>query len=395
MTTESYWQATATSLPPFPSLTQDLTVDVVIIGGGLTGITAAYYLKKEGVKVALLERNRFGCCDTGHTTAHLTYVTDERLHEVVQKFGKEAAQSFWEAGAAAIDMIYQNVRDLAMDCEFKWVPGFLHASLASDDKTARESLQKDLEAAVQMGFDATFVEEVPYAKQPGVRFAHQAKFHPLKYLAPLLERIAGGGSYVFENTEASEIEGNPLTVHAGQFKIRCDYLVIATHTPLTGKSSLASATLFQTTADVFLRTPELSDEIFGPTTLLVTSGTREQLIEIASSMEGQLTAAIFGTAVDLRDFADLVSILETKVGRLVFNAFPTGVEVGHAMVHGGMYPATSDSRSTSVGTRAIHRFSRLVCYQGFPQDSLPDELKDDNPKGIWRMVDGEFTKNTC
>ena len=156
-----------------------------------------------------------------------------------------------------------------------------------------------------------------------------------------------------------------------------------------------SATLFQTTADVFLRTPELSDEIFGPTTLLVTSGTREQLIEIASSMEGQLTAAIFGTAVDLRDFADLISILETKVGRLVFNAFPTGVEVGHAMVHGGMYPATSDSRSTSVGTRAIHRFSRLVCYQGFPQDSLPDELKDDNPKGIWRMVDGEFTKNTC
>jgi NADP-dependent aldehyde dehydrogenase len=156
-----------------------------------------------------------------------------------------------------------------------------------------------------------------------------------------------------------------------------------------------NATLFQTTAEAFLQTPELGDEIFGPTTLLVTFESRDQLIEIARSMEAQLTAAIFGTADDLRNFLDLISVLETKVGRLIFNAFPTGVEVGPAMVHGGLYPATSDSRSTSVGTRAISRFARLVCYQGFPQESLPDELKDANPNGIWRMVDGEFTKNTC
>jgi alpha-ketoglutaric semialdehyde dehydrogenase len=161
------------------------------------------------------------------------------------------------------------------------------------------------------------------------------------------------------------------------------------------KGLCVNATLFQISAEGFLRTPELSDEIFGPTTLLVTSGTRHQLLEIARSMEGQLTAAIFGTVDDLRNFSDLISILETKVGRLIFNAFPTGVEVGHAMVHGGTYPATSDSRSTSVGTRAINRFSRLACYQGFPQEALPDELKDNNPNGIWRLVDGEFTKRTC
>jgi len=83
MKTQSYWQETAPRVGPFPSLNSNLDVDVVVIGGGLTGITAAYFLKKEGAKVALLERDRFGCCDTGHTTAHLTYVTDERLHRLV------------------------------------------------------------------------------------------------------------------------------------------------------------------------------------------------------------------------------------------------------------------------------------------------------------------------
>jgi len=88
----------------------------------------------------------------------------------------------------------------------------------------------------------------------------------------------------------------------------------------------------------------------------------------------------------------LIAILEHKVGRLIFNGFPTGVEVGHAMVHGGPYPATSDGHFTSVGSQAIFRFCRPVCYQGFPQAALPDELKDANPLRIWRMVDGEMTR---
>ncbi|MGB6484883.1 MAG: hypothetical protein WBE86_15460, partial [Candidatus Acidiferrales bacterium] len=88
----------------------------------------------------------------------------------------------------------------------------------------------------------------------------------------------------------------------------------------------------------------------------------------------------------------LVAILESKVGRLIFNGYPTGVEVCHAMVHGGPYPATSDGRSTSVGTQAIYRFARPVCFQSFPSAALPDELKDENPLGIWRLVDGEQTR---
>jgi 2,5-dioxopentanoate dehydrogenase len=152
--------------------------------------------------------------------------------------------------------------------------------------------------------------------------------------------------------------------------------------------------LFQTDVRSFLANKELSDEVFGPATLLVTHDNREEMLEVARTLEGHLTATIHGTAEDLSDHADLLAILETKVGRLLFNSFPTGVEVCHAMVHGGPFPATSDGRSTSVGTRAIFRFTRAVCYQGFPQEALPDELKNENPLHILRMVDGQISRET-
>jgi NADP-dependent aldehyde dehydrogenase len=152
------------------------------------------------------------------------------------------------------------------------------------------------------------------------------------------------------------------------------------------------AVLFETDAASFLKNSALAGEIFGPTTLLVRHSSREELLEIARGLDGHLTATIQGTEEDLRDFADLIAILETKVGRLVFNGFPTGVEVSHAMVHGGPYPATSDGRFTSVGSQAIFRFARPVCYQGFPDHALPEELRDANPLGIWRMIDGQMTR---
>src|SRR2546423_13495127 len=128
MNTEAYWQVSA-SLPRYDSIASDLEVDVVVIGGGLTGITAAYLLKNAGAKVALIERNQCACCDTGHTTAHLTCVTDARLYHLVKVFGRDAAKAFWEAGLAAIDQIDKIVRDRRIDCDFKWVPGYLHAAL--------------------------------------------------------------------------------------------------------------------------------------------------------------------------------------------------------------------------------------------------------------------------
>ena len=145
-------------------------------------------------------------------------------------------------------------------------------------------------------------------------------------------------------------------------------------------------------ADHFLSNKKLEEEVFGPSTLAVTATDKAEMIRIAENLGGHLTASLFGTEEDLENYRELVSILEQKVGRLIINSFPTGVEVCHSMIHGGPFPATTDSRSTSVGTGAITRFSRPVCYQGFPQSLLPDELKDNNLLGIWRLVDGERMK---
>jgi alpha-ketoglutaric semialdehyde dehydrogenase len=169
---------------------------------------------------------------------------------------------------------------------------------------------------------------------------------------------------------------------------------------ISGKSDAASTscansavTLFRTSLDKFLAHTELADEVFGPTTLLVHYGNERDLLSAARRLHGHLTATIQGTEEDLARAHELVRVLETKVGRVVFNGFPTGVEVSHAMVHGGPFPATSDGRSTSVGTQAIFRFLRPVCYQDFPDAALPPELQSANPLGLMRMVNGTFTRN--
>jgi NADP-dependent aldehyde dehydrogenase len=155
----------------------------------------------------------------------------------------------------------------------------------------------------------------------------------------------------------------------------------------------ARPSLFETSADVFLRNREIGEEVFGPSTLVVRCASRDEMEAVARQLEGQLTATIHGTPEDLNEYASLVSILEDKAGRVIVNGFPTGVEVCASMQHGGPYPATTDSRSTSVGAAAIHRFARPIAYQGFPQSLLPIELQDGNPRGIWRLVDGQMTRN--
>ena len=149
------------------------------------------------------------------------------------------------------------------------------------------------------------------------------------------------------------------------------------------------AHVLKTSARNFISNKTLETEVFGPSTLMVTTDDRNELLEIANGLEGHLTATLHGTDDELDDYADLLNILEQKVGRLIINGYPTGVEVCHSMVHGGPFPATTDSRSTSVGTAAIYRFARPISYQNFPQSLLPDELKDNNPLSIWRMIDGK------
>jgi NADP-dependent aldehyde dehydrogenase len=137
----------------------------------------------------------------------------------------------------------------------------------------------------------------------------------------------------------------------------------------------------------------LHNEIFGPATLLVQCENTVELIELASKLDSQLTATIQAEPEDELLSERLLRVLQEKVGRIVWNGYPTGVEVCASMHHGGPYPATTDSRFTSVGTAAIQRFARPVCYQGFPQELLPTELRNTNIRKIWRMVNGSFTKD--
>ena len=116
------------------------------------------------------------------------------------------------------------------------------------------------------------------------------------------------------------------------------------------------------------------------------------MIDIADKLEGHLTATVHGTEEDLATHSALIRLLEKKVGRLIFNGFPTGIEVCAAMHHGGPYPSTTDSHFTSIGTGAILRFGRPICYQNFPQSALPEELRNENTTGVWRLVDNERTK---
>jgi len=160
----------------------------------------------------------------------------------------------------------------------------------------------------------------------------------------------------------------------------------------TANGFFAAPVVLEVDAKGWSQDPTLAAEIFGPTTLLIRYENTQQLLKLASNLEGQLTATVHGTEDDLAESAQLLATLERKVGRLLLNGFPTGVEVCPAMVHGGPYPATSDGRSTSVGTQAMDRFARPICYQGFSPALLPEELKDENPLGIMRLVNGCYTR---
>jgi glycine/D-amino acid oxidase-like deaminating enzyme/nitrite reductase/ring-hydroxylating ferredoxin subunit len=245
----SYWLDSA-AISPFSKLNQDVTVDVAVVGGGITGLTAAYLLASAGKSVALLERGRCAQAETGHTTAHLTMVTDLRLRDLVSRVGGTHAQATWDAGLAAISQIDTLVRQHSIDCGFDWVDGYLHAppqrSNGEPIESQAQQLAQEAELASDMGFDAEFVPSVPGVEMPGIRFPGQARLHPRQYLAGLARAVTDLGGRIFEHTEAEEFRDDPLTITANGHAVRCHDVILATHNPLVGVSSLLGATLFQT-----------------------------------------------------------------------------------------------------------------------------------------------------
>ncbi|RZU99359.1 aldehyde dehydrogenase (NADP(+)) [Spiribacter vilamensis] len=195
--------------------------------------------------------------------------------------------------------------------------------------------------------------------------------------------------------QAVEAMAPAIMLHSGilaAFEAGCERLAAAEGVErlAAGDSAehRARATAFITAAEILNAQPDLADEVFGPAVLVVTLDDATGFETVAEGLVGQLTAGIHARDSELDDQAALITRLEQRAGRVLFNGFPTGVEVGEAMVHGGPYPSTTDSRTTSVGTRAIERFLRPVALQDMPPAALPPTLRDDNPLGLPRRVDG-------
>jgi alpha-ketoglutaric semialdehyde dehydrogenase len=165
---------------------------------------------------------------------------------------------------------------------------------------------------------------------------------------------------------------------------------LATPVSQTGSdANVAVPALLKTDSNTFNNNHQLSEEIFGPSGIIIPVNTKKEMLDIANNLSGHLTATVHGNDEELLEHKELLDILEQKAGRVIINGFPTGVEVCSSMVHGGPFPSTTDSKTTSVGTAAIYRFTRPVCYQNMPQALLPAELKDSNTPGIYRLINGE------
>jgi glycine/D-amino acid oxidase-like deaminating enzyme/nitrite reductase/ring-hydroxylating ferredoxin subunit len=244
MKTTPVWQA-GVEAPRYPTLDHDFRVDVLVVGGGITGVTAALMLKRAGRTVAVIERGEIGGGETGHTTAHVTYATDTRLTKLVKTFGRGHAQAAWDAGQFAMEQIADIVANEGIDCEWQRVPGYLVAAAGGDIGAEAKELESEAALATELGFEAAYVESAPLWPLPAIRFANQLKFHPLKYHQALAQRIPGDGSHIFEKTEAAEFGKERGCVIANGHRIRFDYVILATHVPLQGRTGAIGATLLQ------------------------------------------------------------------------------------------------------------------------------------------------------
>jgi glycine/D-amino acid oxidase-like deaminating enzyme/nitrite reductase/ring-hydroxylating ferredoxin subunit len=245
MKKQSLWIDTS---PPkdFPQLQGRVNVDVLVIGGGITGLTTAYLLKKAGRRVAVVDQQNIGEGETSHTTGHLTFVTDERLNKLASRLGEKEAQAFWGAGRLAMQQIAEITSELDIDCELRRVPGYLFAAVGKDLEKEAQSLKDDALLAETFGFDTDFMESDPLFGRPAVRFPNQLKFHPLKYVSAIAKALHGGGCHVFSRTSGSNIDSREHELHADGGVIGYECVVAATHVPIQGERDTFGAALFQT-----------------------------------------------------------------------------------------------------------------------------------------------------
>ena len=227
---QSYWIA-STKETQYPALNEDIQVDVAIVGGGMAGITTAYLLKKEGLRVAVLEADRILQGTTGYTTAKLTSQHTLIYDKIKTQMGEELARQYAEANETAIKFVAQLIEDNHIDCDFSWQPAYVFTQ--SDQYI--EKIAKETETASKLGIKASYLEAtpLPFSVKAAMRFDGQAQFHPRKYLLALAEEVHGGGSSIYEYTRVVDLQGDgPYTVitHQGK-KITAPRVVTASHYP--------------------------------------------------------------------------------------------------------------------------------------------------------------------
>jgi NADP-dependent aldehyde dehydrogenase len=267
------------------------------------------------------------------------------------------------------------------------IPCFTEMSSGNPVFVLPSALRKSQAALAQSLFGSFTLGAGQFCTKPGIVLVPDAANAPA-FLAELRSLVERSQPFTLLTPGIAREYSRATQTRAGEVPLAAEApLVHETHEP--EGLCLARAKLFVICLEQFLASPALAEEIFGPDTLLVHCDGTQDFVRAAESLDGHLTATLLGDEEDLAANRELVEVLERKAGRLIFNGFPTGVEVSHAMVHGGPYPATSDPRFTSVGSQAIYRFARPVCFQGFPQALLPEELQDGNPLGIARLRDGK------
>lgn len=229
-TPNSYW-IKSTDIPSYPQLEQDLKVDVVIVGGGITGVTTAYLLIKEGYRVALLEGSKMLNGTTGHTTAKITAQHDLIYDELITHFGEEKAALYYQANHNASGTIQELIKLHGINCDYRHEDAYVY----TNDEQYVQKIKQEAEAYEKLGIAGGFIEQLPLDLQikAAVVMKRQAQFHPLHYLASLLTYIEENGGEIYENTIATKMEqGNPATVHIRNgVKVVANYVISASHFP--------------------------------------------------------------------------------------------------------------------------------------------------------------------
>ncbi|RXM59059.1 FAD-dependent oxidoreductase [Clostridium tetani] len=226
----SYW-IESTPETNYPSLKEDIEVDVAIIGGGIAGITSAFLLKNEGVKVAIVEGYKVANGTSGYTTAKITSQHDLIYHKIVTNMGLEKAQQYADANEYAIKFIKDTISEYNINCDFRTLPAYAYTM----ESQYINEIEKEAEITSKLGINSKLLDEIPlpFRIKSALCFENQAEFHPRKYLLPLVDKIPGDGSYVFENTRIVDIEkGNPCSIITEDGnKVMASNVIIATHYP--------------------------------------------------------------------------------------------------------------------------------------------------------------------